>query len=54
MRGAIIFRNVVMRYRPEMDPVLRGVSFEIFPQEKVGIVGRTGAGNYMSRIYTLS
>ena len=42
--GGIKFRNVVMRYRPEMDPVLRGVSFEIHPQEKVGVIGRTGAG----------
>ena len=42
--GGIIFRNVVMRYRPEMDPVLKGVSFEIHPREKVGVVGRTGAG----------
>ena len=42
--GKIEFCNVVMRYRPEMDHVLRGVSFEICPQEKVGIVGRTAAG----------
>ncbi len=27
-----------------MDLVLRGVSFEIKPEQKVGIVGRTGAG----------
>ena len=33
-----------MRYRPDMDPVLRNVSFDILPQEKVGVIGRTGAG----------
>ncbi|KAI8868256.1 P-loop containing nucleoside triphosphate hydrolase protein [Ramicandelaber brevisporus] len=32
--GAIEFRNVVFRYRPELDPVLHGM---------VGVVGRTGA-----------
>jgi ABC-type multidrug transport system fused ATPase/permease subunit len=33
-----------MRYRPELDPVLRGVTFEVAPGEKIGIVGRTGSG----------
>ncbi len=33
-----------MRYKPHLDPVLRGVSFSIAHGEKVGIVGRTGAG----------
>ncbi|KAH3887765.1 hypothetical protein DPMN_011784 [Dreissena polymorpha] len=43
-KGAITFCNVNMRYRPEVDLVLRSVNFEIQPREKVGIVGRTGAG----------
>jgi ABC-type multidrug transport system fused ATPase/permease subunit len=43
-KGGIRFENVVLRYDPSLDPVLRGVSFEIFPGEKIGIVGRTGAG----------
>ena len=33
-----------MRYRPQMDLVLKYISFTINPGEWVGIVGRTGAG----------
>jgi ABC-type multidrug transport system fused ATPase/permease subunit len=42
--GKVSFKNVSMRYRPELDPVLRGVSFDIGDREKIGIVGRTGSG----------
>lgn len=42
--GSIKFENVVLRYRPELPPVLHGLSFTIPPTDKVGIVGRTGAG----------
>ena len=42
--GSIKFDNVQLRYRPELPLVLHGLSFEIHPGEKVGIVGRTGAG----------
>jgi ABC-type multidrug transport system fused ATPase/permease subunit len=43
-KGCIAFTNVVMRYRPSMPLVLKNVSFDILAQEKIGIVGRTGAG----------
>ena len=33
-----------MRYREGLDYVLNGISLEVRPGEKVGIVGRTGAG----------
>lgn len=33
-----------MRYRSELDPVLSNLNIEIEPGEKIGIVGRTGAG----------
>ncbi|KAL5577346.1 hypothetical protein UlMin_019045 [Ulmus minor] len=42
--GRIKFEDVVLRYRPELPPVLHGLSFVISPSDKVGIVGRTGAG----------
>lgn len=42
--GVVKFEDVVLRYRPELPPVLHGISFIINGSEKVGIVGRTGAG----------
>eukprot|EP00871_Galdieria_phlegrea_P001718 jgi/Galph1/2547/GphlegSOOS_G1226.1 len=44
LRGCVTFENVVMQYRPDIEPALRSVSFRIEGGEKVGIVGRTGAG----------
>lgn len=43
-KGGIEFRNVFYRYFSEAEPVLRGLSFVIEPMEKIGVVGRTGAG----------
>lgn len=43
-QGSVEFINYTTRYRADLDPVLRNVSFKIRPLEKVGIVGRTGAG----------
>ncbi|KAF8530125.1 ABC protein [Hysterangium stoloniferum] len=42
--GAIEFKSVVMSYRPGLDPVLKGISMSIRPGEKIGVIGRTGAG----------
>jgi len=42
--GRIRFRDVSMRYRPDLPPALRQVSADISPLEKIGIVGRTGSG----------
>lgn len=43
-KGEVFFDDVVMRYRPELPPVLRGLSAVVQGGEKVGVVGRTGAG----------
>ncbi|XP_074036465.1 multidrug-Resistance like Protein 1 isoform X3 [Leptinotarsa decemlineata] len=42
--GSVEFRDYSVRYRPGLDLVLTGVNFHIRGGEKVGIVGRTGAG----------
>lgn len=42
--GQITFLNVNLRYEADKPPVLRDLNFKIEPKEKVGIVGRTGAG----------
>ena len=42
--GGIIFKNVSFAYDITLANVLKDVSFEIKPREKIGIVGRTGAG----------
>jgi ATP-binding cassette subfamily C (CFTR/MRP) protein 1 len=43
-KGEIKFCDVSMRYRAGTDVVLDEMSFTINPAEKIGIVGRTGAG----------
>lgn len=42
--GAIKFIKMYLRYTPEDSYVLKDLNFEIKSNEKVGIVGRTGAG----------
>lgn len=42
--GAITAKNVKLRYRKDTELVLKGLNLNIKGGEKVGIVGRTGAG----------
>ncbi|CDK29967.1 unnamed protein product [Kuraishia capsulata CBS 1993] len=42
--GSIKFENYSTRYRPELNLVLKNINLDIKPKEKIGIVGRTGAG----------
>uniref|UniRef100_A0A667Y4G3 ATP-binding cassette, sub-family C (CFTR/MRP), member 2 n=1 Tax=Myripristis murdjan TaxID=586833 RepID=A0A667Y4G3_9TELE len=42
--GRLQFENYKVRYRPELDLVLHGITCDIDTTEKIGIVGRTGAG----------
>ncbi|KAI7902298.1 P-loop containing nucleoside triphosphate hydrolase protein [Cokeromyces recurvatus] len=42
--ASIEVKDLVVRYAPELDPVLHGISFSTRAHEKIGIVGRTGSG----------
>ncbi|KAM0342559.1 hypothetical protein ACHAPU_009411 [Fusarium lateritium] len=42
--GHVQFQSFTLSHRPGLDPALKEVDLDIRPGEKVGIVGRTGAG----------
>ncbi|KAJ6662481.1 hypothetical protein lerEdw1_011895 [Lerista edwardsae] len=42
--GVIQFVSYKVRYRPDLELALQDVSFQTHREEKIGIVGRTGAG----------
>lgn len=42
--GQIKIQNLKIKYRDELDYVLKGVSLELEAGDKLGVVGRTGAG----------
>lgn len=44
MKGSVEFKNVSLKYSRQGAYILRNISFTIMPEEKIGIVGRTGAG----------
>ncbi|EKM58203.1 uncharacterized protein PHACADRAFT_116921 [Phanerochaete carnosa HHB-10118-sp] len=54
-KGAVEMNQVVLKYRPELPEVLRGLTMSVRPGEKIGIVGRTGAGksSIMTALYRL-
>ena len=43
-QGAVDFHNYSARYRPGLDLVLKNINIHIKSHEKIGVVGRTGAG----------
>ncbi|RKO93599.1 P-loop containing nucleoside triphosphate hydrolase protein, partial [Blyttiomyces helicus] len=43
-KGAIHVKDLAIRYAPDQPAVLKKVTFSVNPGEKIGIVGRTGAG----------
>jgi ABC-type multidrug transport system fused ATPase/permease subunit len=54
-KGEIVFDNVEMRYRAGLPLVLQGLTMHIKGGERIGIVGRTGAGksSIMSTLFRL-
>ncbi|KAJ2716655.1 ATP-binding cassette glutathione S-conjugate transporter ycf1 [Coemansia spiralis] len=42
--GQVEFRDFTLRYQADLEPALAGINLTIQPGEKIGIVGRTGAG----------
>ncbi|KAJ3020956.1 UNVERIFIED_CONTAM: hypothetical protein HDU68_009890 [Siphonaria sp. JEL0065] len=44
VEGTISFKDVTLKYSPELPLVIKGISFDIRNREKIGIVGRTGSG----------
>ena len=43
-KGEVDFRNYSTRYREGLDLVLKNINLDIKSNEKIGVVGRTGAG----------
>ena len=54
-QGQIEFRDVEMRYRAGLPLVLKGLSMNVRGGERIGVVGRTGAGksSIMSTLFRL-
>ena len=44
IQGQVCFDQLFFRYQPDLDDVLRGISFDLKPGTFVGIVGRSGSG----------
>ncbi|KIH86986.1 ABC bile acid transporter [Sporothrix brasiliensis 5110] len=43
-KGHIEVENLTVSYGPSLPPVLKELNFEVQPGERIGVVGRTGAG----------
>ena len=52
--GRIELKDVVLKYRPELPPVLKGLSMSVKPGEKIGIVGRSVLNRSWSGLFAHS
>jgi ABC-type multidrug transport system fused ATPase/permease subunit len=43
-RGALSIKNLRLRYRPELELVIKGIDIEVVAGSRLGICGRTGSG----------
>lgn len=55
-QGKIEFKDLSLWYTPGEPPVLKNLNFVVNPREKIGIIGRTGAGksSLISALFRLS
>ncbi|XP_006459320.1 hypothetical protein AGABI2DRAFT_66472, partial [Agaricus bisporus var. bisporus H97] len=53
--GRVELKNIFLNYRPGLPAVLKGISMDVRAGEKIGIIGRTGAGksSIMTALYRL-
>lgn len=42
--GKLEVENLIVGYAPDLSPVLKGLTFSVKKNERIGVVGRTGAG----------
>lgn len=50
--GRVNFIHAYLRYAPDAPPSIKNLNVEFKPGEKIGIVGRTGAGKYFFLCHT--
>lgn len=42
--GSMEVKDLVVSYASDLPPVLKGISFQVNNNERIGVIGRTGAG----------
>lgn len=55
-KGLVEFKNVNLKYNHQGNYILKDINFTVLPKEKIGIVGRTGAGksSLLNALFRLS